>query len=47
MANISIEQVDVWKNVTFFVSPRQDGTIFIQWSLENRDNYVANYDIYR
>ncbi|CAF3137917.1 unnamed protein product [Rotaria socialis] len=47
MANISIEQVDVWKNATFFVSPRQDGTIFIQWNLENHGNTVANYDIYR
>ncbi|CAF5161075.1 unnamed protein product, partial [Rotaria magnacalcarata] len=47
MTNISIEQVDVWKNATFFVSLRQDGTIFIQWSLENHNNSVASYDIYR
>ncbi|CAF1012313.1 unnamed protein product [Rotaria sp. Silwood1] len=47
MANISLEQVDVWKNATFFVSPRPDGTIFIQWNFEHNGIDVANYDIYR
>ena len=47
MANFSIEQVDSWKNVTFFVSPQQDGTIFIQWNLANNRTDVARYDIYR
>jgi hypothetical protein len=47
MANFSIEQVDSWKNATFFVSPQQDGTIFIQWNLANNGRNVARYDIYR
>ncbi|CAF1312503.1 unnamed protein product [Rotaria sordida] len=47
MANISIEQVDFWQNTTFFVSPRRDGTIFIQWNFESNGIDVATYDIYR
>ncbi|CAF4592283.1 unnamed protein product [Rotaria sp. Silwood2] len=47
MANISVEQVDFWKNATFFVSPRQDGTMFIQWNFENNRINIASYDIYR
>ncbi|CAF3681060.1 unnamed protein product [Rotaria sordida] len=47
MANISIEQVDFWQNTTFFVSPRRDGTIFIQWNFESNGIDIATYDIYR
>jgi hypothetical protein len=47
MANFSVEQVDSWENATFFVSPRQDGTIFIQWNLANNGIGVAHYEIYR
>jgi hypothetical protein len=47
MTNFSVEQVDSWENETFFVSPRQDGTIFIQWNLSNNGIGVARYDIYR
>jgi len=47
MANFSVEQVDSWENATFFVSPRHDGTIFIQWNLANNGTSVARYDIYR
>ncbi len=47
MANFSLEQVDSWENGTFFVSPRSDGTMFIQWNLANNGMNVAHYDIYR
>jgi hypothetical protein len=47
MANFSVEQVDSWENATFFVSPKQDGTIFIQWNLANNGTDVTRYDIYR
>ena len=47
LANFSIEQVDFWKNATFFVIPRQDGTIFIQWDFTNNGIGIARYDIYR
>jgi hypothetical protein len=47
MTNFSVEQVDSWENDTFFVFPRQDGTIFIQWNLANNGIGVARYDIYR
>ena len=47
VANFSLEQVDSWENGTFFVSPRSDGTMFIQWNLANNETGVARYDIYR
>lgn len=47
MTNISVEQVDSWKNTTFFVLPKHDGTIFLQWKFQNSGHNTAHYDIYR
>ncbi|UJR32440.1 hypothetical protein I4U23_019902 [Adineta vaga] len=47
LANMSIEQIDHWNDVNFFVSPRSDGTLFIRWNFTNNKTHIAHYDVYR
>ena len=47
IANLSLQQADLWTNETFFVVPRSDGTIFLQWDLAHYETHAARYEIYR